>query len=730
MFLSAKARSPRRWEFQALSKPEGFWIKTVSNSLVIIGSDDPRIKPAQVKTGVCRARGTLNGVYEFIERFLGVRWFFPGKMGEVVEPMKSLQIDKVDFVDAPRFETRTMWPSYALDLEAMGVTRAEIGLWQVRNRYGGSYNFNANHSYNNWAKLYGKEHPEWFVLKKDGTRANYQEDSRHSQVCMSEPMVLQQTIAEAKAYFKDYFAGKTDNRYPGCDCFFMVMPNDVSLGCECPRCKAKYSEETKYSELVWGFVAQVADAVRQEYPQGKISCCAYSSYRAVPKTVKLPDNVVVRLCTSNISSCKDAKPGTKAAKADADMRKIAEDWNKVAPGRLYLWSYFNERDGNNLPLGGCAMTPHYIPYHFRQYLGKARGMFLEVSNWYYHEGDTYRGQKPKGKGSWMDCWMLDHLNIYMALRAFWNPEYDADQMLDDYFKKMFGKGAEPMRQFYGELETFWLDDLLERDFRNTFVLWEQVYTKDVLRRFAGYINKALSLAKGPDKDRVQWIKDWMYGEIKTRRDEYIVRKGEIDARKIYSLNVKTFGPVDGNKDKAVWKNAAAVEGFYNTKSEKSPVKTQVKTVWDSTNIYFLYICEEPQMAKLHTANAAPDLWQNDGVELFLGPQGDCREFNFYQIIVDADGKSMGLQMSKGKSSTWSSGATVAARKYKDGYAVEMRIPFAALGVDKPKDDIIWRVNCCRNRKLKAALPDANTSWARLLGNFYQPDKFGRLFFRE
>jgi hypothetical protein len=68
---------------------DGFEIKTVDKGLIILGRNDP---------------GTLNGVYELLERCFDVRWFMPGE--EYVPKSKSLKMGQVNLLYKPSFDIR------------------------------------------------------------------------------------------------------------------------------------------------------------------------------------------------------------------------------------------------------------------------------------------------------------------------------------------------------------------------------------------------------------------------------------------------------------------------------------------------------------------------------------------------------------------------------------------------------------------------------------------------
>ena len=75
-----------------------FRIKSVGNDIIIAGRDD----------GVY-SEGTLYGVYDFLERFAGVRFYFPGEIGTITPKIKKWVVPAIDISDRPDMQTRTMY---------------------------------------------------------------------------------------------------------------------------------------------------------------------------------------------------------------------------------------------------------------------------------------------------------------------------------------------------------------------------------------------------------------------------------------------------------------------------------------------------------------------------------------------------------------------------------------------------------------------------------------------
>ena len=92
---------------------DGFEVCVTADAAYIAGVDDPeqdlvRIAARQGPNGVHGAHATLFGTYDFLERFAGCRFFFPGRLGEIVPPAKTLRLPKGRYRSAPSFTLRRL----------------------------------------------------------------------------------------------------------------------------------------------------------------------------------------------------------------------------------------------------------------------------------------------------------------------------------------------------------------------------------------------------------------------------------------------------------------------------------------------------------------------------------------------------------------------------------------------------------------------------------------------
>ena len=147
--------------------PEGFVVTTFSNGVAIVGNDCGR-------AGARPSRATLWGAYDFLERFLGCRYYYPGPDGSVRPSCTNLVLAPCAYTDAPRFRNRG--ERFRPDVETVSRTlgtplvRANIADWRAAARLAHTVVFPATHSPD--PRAWAEAHPAWmdrsFLRRPDG----------------------------------------------------------------------------------------------------------------------------------------------------------------------------------------------------------------------------------------------------------------------------------------------------------------------------------------------------------------------------------------------------------------------------------------------------------------------------------------------------------------------------------------------------------------------------------
>lgn len=442
--------------------------------------------------------GTSFAVYEFLERFVGVRWLWPGELGEVVPQRGSITVGDVSLARAPAFLWRGLGPGGALEgpfdrwtkARELGVSKEHqetMSLWERRNRFGGE-NIYGGHSFGEILppSIYGSTHPEYYALV-DGKRDNDWEhfDGKHrSQPCTTNPEVLNKVIEYCRLMF---------DRRPELDGVSIGL-NDGRGFCECDQCRALDVGKTQQDEAdpemgdaarnriitdrVMTFGNQVAEAVARTHPSKKLLIFAYSQFHAPPERVRTHPNLIV-LYTVN-----SAGFWNETARKNA-FRDFAA-WSRMTPA-LGVYEYLTQQNSPDMP--------RLIPDLIRMEL-----MELQRLGARYYQTQAGNGFANNG------------LNFYVLGRLLWDPSQDVDAIRRDYVNTAFGPAAPAMDQYYNRWIESWrsqkrspaaMNSASLSDYRNVL----SMYPPELREACRRDLDEALEMAGGDYKRRVEFVRD-------------------------------------------------------------------------------------------------------------------------------------------------------------------------------------------------------------------------------
>ena len=273
---------------------ETFRIKAGGGNLYILGRENDQ-ELIDWKTGkIVRdtLRGTLYGVIEFLDRCLGVRWLWPGELGTYVPRRDTLAVTpSLEVTGGPAFrfrEYRIWGVERAATRGYKSALEGRLGFTQegVRNYHKALCRFllihqegetepqpRVGHHFQGWWRKYGKEHPEWFVMRDDGERGPKPgADACQVCMCVSNPE-LHRSIVE-----QDWDGGAV-----------LSLGEADSRGyCLCPECKAGdapqpegfslYSTSNRYAR----FWKAVRDLAAKRNPNVQVAIFLYMTYMWAP----------------------------------------------------------------------------------------------------------------------------------------------------------------------------------------------------------------------------------------------------------------------------------------------------------------------------------------------------------------------------------------------------------------------------------------------------------------
>ena len=272
-------------------------LRTQGNALFIAGQDEEG-DPLHNDTNA----GTLWGVYELIERELGVIWMWPGELGTHVPPAEEVVVPETD----ERFEPWLLQRNVRHGILSRGepVTPRftnegrkayahDQNVFLRRHRMGRNHQLRYGHAFNPWWDRYGDEHPEWFQLV-NGKRGPTRPGARFS-MCVSAPGLHEQIIG-------NWLEMREEN--PDEVVNINVCENDIRGSCECETCTSWDGPQPesihprfgprvvsdRYAKF-WGIMCEKAMAID---PDAIVMAYAYVNYAPPPSEgTELPPNMLI-----------------------------------------------------------------------------------------------------------------------------------------------------------------------------------------------------------------------------------------------------------------------------------------------------------------------------------------------------------------------------------------------------------------------------------------------------
>jgi hypothetical protein len=188
--------------------------------------------------------------------------------------------------------------------------------------------------------------------------------------------------------------------------------------------------------------------------------------------------------------------------------------------------------------------------------------------------------------------------------------------------------------------------------------------------------------------------------------------------------VKTPPIIDGRMEESIWKEATEVSQFFNIFGERSKIQTKVLLAYDNSNIYFLFICDEPYIdyLKANAQKRDDPVYLDDCIEIFIQPYSEKElEKKYFHLITNSNGIKYDEIGMGGVN--WNPQWEVKTSLSNFSWIAEIAVPFSSLG-STPQIGDVWRLNLCRERWVNPEL----SSWACTKGGFHKPESFGYLIF--
>ncbi len=723
-------------------RPQEYLIRFTPRALVLVGRDKddrgivkydqtPSQHDLETWPSVWDEQGTMYATYDFLERYCGVRWFNATQFGTDIPHQPTLTVVgsqlqrepfmKYRFAAYPNSENYDLytglWPAGSEGQQRwetaayptlharfsedryMFAKRGWNTLFRLRHREGGE-KCPGNHSLYGYYRRFwepepGQEsqfeaqHSDWFAQGYSG---------RPPQMCYTSRGLIEQVARDACEFFetgKDYQGSQADGN------FFCVEPMDNDQFCKCPHCQAwlgsrdagtPFFTNGRHSDYFFQFVNEVARIVGQKHPDKRIVCLAYMTHGAPPKKLRLEPNVIVQYCFA----CNRLNYDLASYHHEVELLK---QWRQEYPDRtLYLWLYYTFPV--EIALNGNF---HCFPGFFAHSIGRQFELFRQ---------QDFRGVFHCGYGQ--------DVEAYVTYRLMDDPTLPVDTLLDEYFTRLYGAAAKPMRSFYDVIEQTYGDPANYPEaiaegrweghhHQTQEMAWGYLGNTHRMKVLGGLMQQAKAAAQTHvELQRVALFESGIWDYLLAGRAQYMqqVRARWGDNSAALRVPCAVSQPLHG--DPATLKPAEALNlsRWWSPLAEPTRRKLTARLIQDGKNLTIqLEELGDPQHLVLTDSIVEGDYWQ----VLLADPAGGT----VHSLLLNAAGQQR-----------WDGGTTsfpVSAQRSAQASCVSVTIPLAQVGI---ATDQGVRMNLVR----RSGRSDEPLMWSPSFGAVEDPHALRQLLF--
>ncbi len=704
IFLGQAPKNVTPQEIKAL-EGDGFYTVVQDKEVYIVGKDSmASADPYRLCYMLCD-RGTLAGVYCFLEE-QGVRFLAPGDDNTFVPKKTKISVVAGKRLSQPIFIERVPvqmnnFTKVFSDAKEYQKKPHDVNMWALRNRYNTNKTVRSCHT-EQFLQLgeYWRNEPEHFMQDKTGKR-----NARYS--CWTDPAVKELWFRVADAYFSGKSPAEIGMKHLSSWRSqylvdeFMIDPMDhgsQSDGrCRCERCE-KFRQTIPCeddSEIMWAVLADVANRISQKHPGKYISTLVYPPKRFMPKKVKIPANIRVRVCLDG------PKMVNEVQKLQADVATLKQWRDLLGKANVKVWLYQCEIFGGKLP-GPMEIYPDKFARYIRAIEPYCAGIFYEFHGLTF----TYK-----------------HLEMYLQGRLMWDPSQDVDALKHEFIQLYYGPAAEPMAKLYTLMETQW--DVYWRNSARLSstgaslgralygqalrkIAWQKAYTTAVMTQIDGLLKDAAVAAKGRAAvgtyaARVALWRKYVFDIMRAERAKV--------------MDLSDLAPVVELSSQ--WCEGKLVNADISKKGLNAA--TTFKMRRNNGRLEFEVTAFESGKPKVkaNRGDGSPDIWQDSCVELFFYTAGNE---TLKHLLVNWHGRATLLEVSPKSSVCRKADEFDVQVVAGDGNVVfKITMPETALaGGD-------FRFNLTRERITHGERPEYSTfSLASTLGLWDNPDSFAKI----
>lgn len=427
-----------------------------------------RVKDGDIYIFGALPRGTLNGVYAFLENNSDIifpRWSV-NELGVVCTKNPDMTIVCADMLERPRMILRG-WIS-----SAQNLVRNKCNFYHgdFNAKAWGGYNEVGGHcfslSYNSGIKR-GEEGPyKKFYPLIDGKRPDTWSEYKH-QMCINHPDLYETYIN----HWRNRLKNNTQQ--------VLRIGVDDNWGlCECPLCSAPIKTpdgrtltpmnfNEYYSTQFYMFLKRVADNLAESRPGFVTS--TYTYFHAAPlPAIDIGPNIRPWLC-----------PYVRKDIKSPIYSPVNNHWWQMLKGWRAKSDQVVFRDYYGLYLQIHPIA-EVLAYDLRAMVDAGA---LRIT------AETSINDKAEDLGAAEEAWIIN--------RLMWNPDQDVEQLRKYYLRRTFREAAPAIEKFRGTIRSAWYRERRNADFDENHEAGVLLYNLGLEKELQGYLDEALKTVKHP-----------------------------------------------------------------------------------------------------------------------------------------------------------------------------------------------------------------------------------------
>ena len=485
---------------------DGFAISQIGNTIYIFGAN---------------ARGTLNGVYDFIEENMGVLWIRANEdIGLVYDEMPTITVRKINYAEKSPFQVRG-WHLCSIGANGEGHSDPATEVMMSRNKLNaklaepvnsylwewqtsiGIEPFHLTHNISSWiltSPIYDPAYLGYWNTDDAGNHLDPSADnweSIHPRYQINywdqgeDGKTLQTVIASVLRWLENNPTAK----YVG------VGINDTGDFTQIPEQNEDFEyapgqfvscEAYNYkSTVAFSFINKVAQAVAEVYPDVTVNAYAYS-FAQTPPECAIEDNICIVFATCN-EDVTDMLDTTDDSPNQWDFAQL-QDW-EIKCNNIVTYNYY-----------GCFTPSASFERPIADKIQSDMQYFVEHG---------FTGLMPEGLAdSWRDdadSWAMNQLTFWLYGKLAWDPYADVEELIAEFCEKVYGDAGKFMLEYYYYLREAWVNGRYGVDLQWNTQL--QTYLDSFLRDYDKLeemviaLNNAWNAANDIEKERICHIRE-------------------------------------------------------------------------------------------------------------------------------------------------------------------------------------------------------------------------------